>query len=172
MPCLPLQIFWDRGQLGPIKSVLHPSESLAHCLVYNMNFHVPMCFDLILKRPERQCSLRRYSPQMTDIWVQYWLGNKMQDPFIFSARTKCWLNRNGRHLRVRHSSGYFQHGQEPVETEVWLPHGETMMLTRRFRAISWREMHGWEWGTMLKSQREIKKEKGKKKSPRHSHPVN
>lgn len=40
---------------------------------------------------------------MTDIWVQYWVGNKRQDPFIFGTRSKYRMNINGRHFRVCYS---------------------------------------------------------------------
>lgn len=44
------------------------------------------------------------------------------------------------------------------QSEVQLPHCKTMMLTPGFSAISQRELQGQEWGTMLKKEREGKKQ--------------
>ena len=53
---------------------------------------------------------------MTDIWVHYWLGNKIQDPLTFSTRIKYQMNINGRHFHVCHSFGISSMGMSSVET--------------------------------------------------------
>lgn len=53
--------------------------------------------------------------KMTDIWVQYWIGNKIQVPLTFSTRIKYQMNINGRHFHVCHSVGISSMGRSRVE---------------------------------------------------------
>lgn len=53
---------------------------------------------------------------MTDIWVQYGLGNKIQDPLTFSTRSKYQMNINGKHFHVCHSLGISSMGRSRMET--------------------------------------------------------
>lgn len=75
---------------------------------------------------------------MTDIWVHYWLGNKIQDPLTFSTRIKYQMNINGRHFHVCHSFGISSTGMSSVETvrDGGVPYCRTTTLTLGFSAIS------------------------------------
>ena len=72
---------------------------------------------------------------MTDIWVHYWLGNKIQDPLTFSTRIKYQMNINGRHFHVCHSFGISSTGMSSVET---VRDGGSLIV----------EPRRWHWGSV------------------------
>ena len=107
---------------------------------------------------------------MTDIWVHYWLGNKIQDPLTFSTRIKYQMHINGRHFHVCHCFGISSMGMSSMETvrdvgslivEQWCWHRGSV-------PISWRELQRQDGEQCWKGWGKRKgREKKKKKTDIH-----